>query len=95
MGILNAFYMANGTWLVEYALEQEYRKRGYMEELIAHICQNDFEFMSVFKTNKNSIFSLIFEIKPENIASRKVIQRVAEKLNLKTDFDGDNYEIFI
>lgn len=95
MGIFDAFYTANGQWLIEYALLKQYRQHGYITELLTHICQNDFEFMSVFKTNKNSISSLLFEVKQDNINSQKVLSKVAEKLNLTLDVDDIWYEIIL
>lgn len=93
IGILDAFYTANGQWLIEYALLRQYRRKGYLTELLAEICQNDFEFMSVFKTNKNSISSLLFEVQHDNIYSQKVLSKVAEKLNLELDVDDTWYTL--
>lgn len=95
IGILDAFYTANGQWLIEYALLREYRRKGYLTELLTSICQNDFEFMSVFKTNKNSISSLLFEVQHDNIYSQKVLSKVAEKLNLELDVDDTWYTLIL
>ena len=95
IGILDAFYTANGKWLVEYALLSQYRRHGYITELLIQICKNDFEFMSTFKTNKNTISSLIFEIQPDNVWSQKVISKVAKKLNLALDADDIWYELIL
>lgn len=95
IGILDAFYTANGQWMVEYALLPQYRRNGYIVELLTQICQNDFEFVSGFKTNQNSISSLLFEVKPDNIYSQKVLSKVAQKLNVKLDVDGIWYELIL
>ena len=91
IGILDAFYTANGQWLVEYALLDQYRHNGYLTEILIEICQNDFEFMSIFKTNQSSISSLLFEIQSDNIYSQKVLFKVAKKLGLKLDVDNTCY----
>lgn len=93
IGILDAFYMANNEWLVEYALLKPYRKNGYIFELLSHICKHDFEFLSVFKTNHASISGLVFDIKSDNIASQKVVTKLARTLNLALDIDDFLYEI--
>ena len=74
---------------------REYRRKGYLTELLTSICQNDFEFMSVFKTNKNSISSLLFEVQHDNIYSQKVLSKVAEKLNLELDVDDTWYTLIL
>lgn len=88
IGILNAFYTANGGWIFEYALLEAFRKHGYMTELLEYICQNDFEFLSTFRTNKNTISYIEFEVRPDNINSEKVLRTVAKNLKLPIEYNN-------
>lgn len=92
IGILFA-YAAHNQWLVEYALLSQYRRQGFVTELLTAICQNDFDFLVAFKTNKSLISSLLFEVKNDNIASQKLIQKVAQNLNLKLDVNNKFYTL--
>lgn len=79
VGILSMYYISNGCWLIEYALLEAYRKKGYMTEVLNHLFTDGLEFLVTFGCNVISIDELIFEVPNENMDSSYLIQKISVK----------------
>lgn len=98
VGFFNALYYNDcgaSSWLIEYALLESYRKHGYITELLSYICENDFEFLSIFRTNKTSLSTLIFEVKSDNLDSIRVIKKLSSNSNYSLTVGKHYYYIDI
>ena len=76
IGILNMYFIESGAWLLEYALLEVHRNKGYMTEVLECICSRSEEFLLTFRANTTAINELVFEIPEGNRFSIELINKI-------------------